>query len=202
MFFSIRKYVCAKKLDKDTSMPKKSLNEELEIGQLLQVEVDTISFIESNATPGGSNTNKDVTEIGLKKPVYFDLICEYGRNGKDKYLYAHSSKSALSISLTLNDSRVAYIDYRSGFETIDSAKVKIGERIGSLYSIMTSSSLEEVKKYAIYENVRERLSSLPHLSDISVAELDEKAKEQTEGNIRREIIYTWYKENCIKFNLN
>jgi hypothetical protein len=32
--------------------------------------------------------------------------------------------------------------------------------------------------------------------------LDDMAKGQTEDNIRREIIYTWYKENCIKFNLN
>jgi hypothetical protein len=183
-------------------MPKKTLNEELEIGQILQVAVDSISFMESNSTPGSPNTNEVVTEIGLKKPVYFDLVCEYGRNGRDKYLYCHSGERRLSVPLKLNDGRVAYLDHTSGFESIKIAKIELGAVIGKMYSIMASSSLEEVKEFAIYENVRERLNGLPFLSEKSVAELDQIAEEQTRNNKRREIIYSWYKENCINFNPN
>jgi hypothetical protein len=183
-------------------LPKKTLNEELEIGQLLQVAVDSLSFIESNATPGSINTNQIVTKIGFKKPVNFDLICEYGRNGRDKYLFCHSNERRLSVPLKLNDGRVAYLDTTSGFETIEIAKIEIGLVIGKMYSIMASSTLEEVKQNAIYKNTRERLSSVPFLSEKSVAELDQMAEEQTKNNKRREIIYIWYKENCVNFNLN
>ena len=178
---------------------KKFINEEIEVGTILTITFDSISYVASSVKPGEINNNKTEQKIELKSPVNCDLICEYGRNKKDKYWYCHSSEKPLAIRLTSKNGQSVYFDLSSGFENAEIAKIEIERKVGSMYETMLNSSLEKESEGTNFQFTRDRLDKLEFLNDKSNEEKNQMASDQCENNKRRLIIYTWYFENCTIF---